>query len=106
MSKTRLLCVGRDFKGGGAERIQLTLLEHFDRDKFDIKVFYLSGRGVLHKLLPPDITPVYGVPGTESLKLRAGAILVRLIKLAYQSDLIFAMQEGTPIYLAALAGRL
>jgi glycosyltransferase involved in cell wall biosynthesis len=29
-----------------------------------------------------------------------------LVKLAYWSDVIFAMQEGTPIYLAALAGRL
>jgi predicted O-linked N-acetylglucosamine transferase (SPINDLY family) len=61
LSKIRLLCVGRDLKGGGAERVQLTLLEHLDRDKFDIQLFYLSGQGVLHELIPPDITPTYGV---------------------------------------------
>jgi glycosyltransferase involved in cell wall biosynthesis len=106
LSKTRLLCIGRDLKGGGAERVQLTLLKHLNRDRFDIQVFYLSGQGVLHELIPPDITPTYGVPGTESLKLRAGPVFLRLLKLAYRSDVIFAMQEGTPIYLAALAGRL
>jgi glycosyltransferase involved in cell wall biosynthesis len=106
VSKTRLLCVGRDFTVGGAERVQLTLLEHLDRDKFDTRIFYLSGQGTFRKLVPPDVIATYGVQGSESLKLRALPILVRLIKLARQSDVIFAMQEGTPIYLAVLAGRL
>jgi glycosyltransferase involved in cell wall biosynthesis len=103
-AKVRVLCVARDLRGGGAERIQLTLLEHFDREKFDIQLFYLSGLGVLHDLIPPDITPVYGVPGSESLKLRMAPLLVRLTRLAARSDVIFAMQEGAPMYLAALAG--
>jgi glycosyltransferase involved in cell wall biosynthesis len=106
LSKVRLLCVGRDLTGGGAERVQLTLLEHLDRDKFDIQVFYLSGQGTLHELVPSDITLTYGVPETESLILRAVPVLVRLIKLAYRCDVIFAMQEGTPIYLATVVGRL
>jgi glycosyltransferase involved in cell wall biosynthesis len=104
--KTRLLCVGRDFTVGGAERVQLTLLKHFDRDKFDIRIFYLSGQGTFRRLVPPDVIATYGVQWSESLKLRALPILVRLIKLARQSNVIFAMQEGTPIYLAVLAGRL
>ena len=106
MSKTRLLCVGRDFTVGGAERVQLTLLEHFDRDKFDIRIFYLSGQGTFRKLVPPDVTADYGVQRAESLKFRALPLLVRLIRLSRQSDVIFAMQEGTPIYLAVLAGWL
>jgi glycosyltransferase involved in cell wall biosynthesis len=92
--------------GGGAQRVQLTLLKHLDRDKFDIQAFYLRELGMLRDLTPLDITPTFGALGTESLKLRAVPILVHLIKLARQSDVIFAMQEGTPIYLAALAGRL
>jgi glycosyltransferase involved in cell wall biosynthesis len=106
MAKVRLLCVARDLRGGGAERIQLTLLEHFDRDKFDLQLFYLSGVGVLHDLIPADLRPVYGVPGTESLKLRAAPLLARLIRLAARSDVVFAMQEGAPMYMAAMAGLL
>ena len=106
MKKVRLLCVARDLRGGGAERIQLTLLAHFDRNKFDIELFYMSGVGVLHDLIPPDIHPVFGVPGSQSLKLRVGPLLWRLITLARRSDVIFAMQEGAPMYLAAIAGWL
>ena len=105
-NKVRLLCVGRDLRGGGAERVQLTLLEHLDRTRFDIRLFYLSGRGALHGLIPSDIEPVYGVPGTENLKRRGPSLLANLTKLAHDSDVVFAMQGGTPIYLAAIAGRL
>jgi glycosyltransferase involved in cell wall biosynthesis len=104
--RVRLLCGGRDLRGGGAERVQLSLLQHLDRSRFDIRLFYLSNREELHGLIPPDISPVFGVSGNHNLKHRAVPLLACLVKLARQSDVVFAMQEGTPIYLATLASRL
>ena len=34
-SKIRLLCIGRDLIGGGAEYVQLSLLKHLDRNKLE-----------------------------------------------------------------------
>ena len=105
-SRIRLLCVGSDLRGGGAERIQLTLLAHLDRSRFDVRLFYLRNIGTLHGLIPRDIVPRYGVRGDQNLRARALHVLTALVRLARQADVIFAMQEGTPVYLAAIAGHL
>lgn len=104
--KIRLLCVGRALYGGGAERVQLTMLKHLDRRKFDIKLFYLRRHADLQELVPQDVMHSNGVNGNESLKLHFLSVNWRLIKLAKQSDLILAMQDGPPIYLSVLAGYL
>lgn len=104
--KIRLLCIGRDLRGGGAERVQLFLLNELNRDRFDIQLFYLRNEGVLYSLLPQDLTPIYGVQARKSLKLYAPRILKKLLGQARKSDVILAMQEGTPIYMAVLASRL
>lgn len=106
MNRIRLLCIGRGLYGGGAERVQLTLLKYLDRSKFDITLFYLRNEGVLYDLIPNDITPVYGVSGNQSLKLNAMRVFRALLRIAREQDLIFAMQDGTPIYLGALVARV
>lgn len=104
--KIQLLCVGRDLRGGGAERIQLYLLAHMNRELFEIQLYYMIDEGVLHPLIPADIIPDFGVQAGRGLKLNAIQLLRKLVKSAKHSDMIFAMQEGAPIYLAVLAGRL
>jgi glycosyltransferase involved in cell wall biosynthesis len=104
-SRFRLLCIGRDLAGGGAERVQLALLECLDRSDFDIRLFYLQDRGDLRHLIPSDLKPSFGVPAGRSVKLGAAAILNKLLVLARETDLVFAMMQGTPVYLAALVGR-
>jgi glycosyltransferase involved in cell wall biosynthesis len=105
-SRVRVLCVGRDLGGGGAERVQLTLLTHLDRHRFDLRLFYLRNEGPLHHLIPGDLTPDYGAEATESLKTRGLGVLATLRRLARHTDVLFALQDGTPIYLSILAGRL
>lgn len=102
----RVLCVGRDFAGGGAERVQLTLLHHLDRTKLDLRLFYLRNDGALRHLVPEDLAPRYAAGGGESLKARGLGVLSALTALARQADVLFALQDGTPIYLSILAGRL
>ena len=103
--KIRLLCVGRDLAGGGAERVQLTLLERLDRSKFDIKLFYLQDRGRLRLLIPQDLTPEFGVGERKSIKSSLLSVVSRLVSLAKGSDLVFAMLQGAPTYVAILVGR-
>jgi glycosyltransferase involved in cell wall biosynthesis len=105
-SRVRVLCVGRDLAGGGAERVQLTLLTHLDREKLDLRLFYLRNEGALHHLIPRDLTPHYGVDAGESLKRTGVRVLAAITTLARQADVLFALQDGTPIYLSILAGRL
>jgi glycosyltransferase involved in cell wall biosynthesis len=104
--RVRVLCVGRDFAGGGAERVQLTLLHHLDRTKLDLRLFYLRNEGALRHLLPGDLALRYAADGGESLKARGLGVLSTLTALARQADVVFALQDGTPIYLSILAGRL
>lgn len=102
----RVLCVGRDFAGGGAERVQLTLLHHLDRTKLNLRLFYLRNEGAFRHLVPEDLAPRYAAGGGESLKARGLGVLSALTALARQADVLFALQDGTPIYLSILAGRL
>jgi glycosyltransferase involved in cell wall biosynthesis len=102
----RVLCVGRDFAGGGAERVQLTLLSHIDRTRFDLRLFYLRNEGDMRRLVPGDLVPRYGAEVGQSLKRRGVGIFATLRTLARESDVLFALQDGTPIYLSLLAGRL
>jgi glycosyltransferase involved in cell wall biosynthesis len=103
--RIRLLCIGRDLSGGGAERVQLSLLEHIDRSKFDIDLFFLQDHGNLRHLIPSNLNSSFGVSEDKNLKLRTLSILTKLLDLAKESDLIFAMIQGTPTYIATLIGR-
>ena len=105
-TRLRLLCVGRDLRGGGAERVQLQLLQHLDRAAFTFKVFYLNDSGVLHSLIPGDATPVFATHGQVNLKAHAFSIIWRLLRHIASCDVVFAMQEGTPSYLAIVAAEL
>jgi glycosyltransferase involved in cell wall biosynthesis len=103
--KVRLLCVGRHLSGGGTARVQNTLLGSLDRSRFEVKLFYLSG-GESQFSPPVGLCPEFGVQSHALLNKRAAAITRRLFRLARWSDLVFGMQDGRPVHLAVLAGRL
>lgn len=102
----KVLCIGRDLRCGGAERVQLELLRHLDRAAMELTVVYLNDRGDLHGLVPRDIRPRFATEGQVSLKASAPQIVGVLLRLAARCDVIFAMQEGTPTYLGVLVAKL
>ncbi|MGN0774047.1 MAG: glycosyltransferase [Candidatus Ventricola sp.] len=54
-SKTKVLFLIHDLGHGGAEKVLVNLVNHLDRNKFDITVIALFGGGVNEQFLKPDI---------------------------------------------------
>ncbi len=104
--RLRVLFVGRDQRAGGAERVQAALLRHIDRSRFAIKVRYLGADSDLRDEFPQELDLSFGDFGRLPRGIAATRMLARLAREAVRSDLIFAMQEGTPVYMAAAAGAL
>ncbi len=104
--RLRVLFVGRDQRAGGAERVQAALLRHMDRSRFAIKVRYLGADSNLRDEFPHELDLSFGDLGRLPRGVAATRMLARLVRDAAQCDLIFAMQEGTPVYMAVAAGAL
>jgi glycosyltransferase involved in cell wall biosynthesis len=104
--RIKILCLGGDLNGGGAERVQLELLRRMDRGIFDIRLAYLRESGDLRSFVPLDLEPQYLAGGVPKVRLNPLGALRRLYALARDADLILAMQECTPTYLAVIVGRI
>jgi len=104
--KIRVLCVGRDLRGGGATSVSLILLEHLDRSRFEISLFYLRDEGELRALVPADLEPKFGASNRQGSIRRLAPTLARLLNVARESDVIFALQNGRPLHFAILVGGL
>jgi glycosyltransferase involved in cell wall biosynthesis len=108
----KLLCIGRslgragaNLSGGGVLRVQSTLLDHLRRSGFDLTLFYLN-RVEHESPAPCGLVPEFGAPGESELNRRMPGVFRRLIALARESDIVFGMQDGRPIDLAIVVGRL
>lgn len=55
IGRKKLLCVLPSLKGGGAERVMLTLTEHFSRDAFEPVLVLFERTGDLAGSIPPGI---------------------------------------------------
>lgn len=108
----KLLCIGRSLgrtgsklSGGGVLRVQSTLLDHLRRSGFDLSLFYLN-RVEHESPAPCGLVPEFGAPEERQLNRCMPRILRRLLALARGSDVVFGMQDGRPIDLAILVGRM
>ena len=54
-SKTKVLFLIHDLGHGGAEKVLVNLVNHLDRNQFDITVLAIFGGGVNAQFLKPDI---------------------------------------------------
>ncbi|HPU86718.1 MAG TPA: glycosyltransferase, partial [Candidatus Latescibacteria bacterium] len=102
----RILCVGRRLTGGGAERAQVNFLNELARRGMDPEVIFLKSGGPLAESLTRRTNLSSIAEPDQSLWPRLPRILWVLWNTARRADVVFAMQEGTPIYLAAIAARL
>lgn len=54
--KKKILLVLPSLRGGGAERVMVTLLKHLDRERFELHLALVSKEGPYLKEVPPDVT--------------------------------------------------
>ena len=106
MGKIKVFCLGRDLRPGGAQRVQLSLLERLDQRRFDIRLVYLHDGGAMASIIPSNLSPTFLLREGSSLKRNGIKVLKSLREMTRWSDLVFGMQEGTPLYLAAIVGRI
>ena len=100
--KPNLLCIGRSLSGGGAERVQIDLLAKLKSD-FSVNVVYLSNDITLEDVFPADIKKEILEIGNKYGLVTSFFNVLRVMKLAKRSDILFAMQDTTPIYLGVIA---
>lgn len=96
--KQKILFVIHDLHHGGAEKVLVNLVNHMDRDRFDISVLALFGGGVNEQFLSPQVRLLHGhqsmIPGNSKImKLFSPQQLFRhYIKEKY--DVIVSYLEG------------
>lgn len=92
-------------KGGGAERVLLTLLRHLDQKQFQPTLFLLKREGAYRNEVPDRVKVVWGLEGG---KVRDAPIRVirKLAREARNHDVIVGALTFTPTYLASLVGAL
>lgn len=103
--KIQVLCIGRSLAGGGAERVQIELIQELKRTT-PLTVFYMDSEGPLREFLPADVRVIEGTIGKRFGPRANVRSLLTLLRLARQCDVIFGMQETTPLYLAVVLGLL
>lgn len=96
--KQKILFVIHDLHHGGAEKVLVNLVNHMDKDRFDISVLALFGGGVNEQFLSPQVRLLHGhqsmIPGNSKImKLFSPRQLFRhYIKEKY--DVIVSYLEG------------
>ena len=56
MSKTKILFIVPSMRGGGAERVISTLLQHLPKDKFDLYLALITNEGKFLDDIPNYVT--------------------------------------------------
>jgi len=105
----RVCVVGQDLFDGGAILTSLDLLEALQTRDIELDLFYIHRRGRYLdrlKIANPRTRVVFG--NTTPRGKLVGSILsvVKLMKLAWRAELIFAMNEGSATNLALLVGSI
>lgn len=101
----RVMLVLPDLRGGGAERMALTLARCLSERGRQVTIFLLQKRGVYWDEIPDGVRVVWGL---EAARLRWGfpTLLWRLVREARRHDVIVGTQELVSTYAAWAAGRL
>jgi len=100
--RPRLLFVLPNLRGGGAERVTLSLLRELDAARYELRLLVLEGPGLLTPLITAKVGVVY-----PPAFLRKGLVLARLVTLfhAWRSDLLVAAMEMRASFCVDFAAR-
>ena len=103
MTKKRILFVRPTLGTGGADRVTLHLLQHFDRDKYEVSIALMRKEGVLVSKIPADV-PV--------ISLRKKSLYYTVLPLIFiykssQYDVVYCTSSGMsiPVILASILAR-
>src|SRR4051812_12819914 len=88
----RCLFILHDFAGGGAERVTLNLIRNLDRSRFVPAIFAFNGTGAFRDAVPEGVSVALG--------------LARLLRAAWEADVIVGALEHRAVFAAAIAGLL
>jgi glycosyltransferase involved in cell wall biosynthesis len=102
----KVLCVGRELNGGGAERAQMEFVREARRLGIAVEAVYLRRGGNFLDEAQGVLGATFVLEENQSLIRNALRLLWALYRAAQKCDVVFGMQDGTPIYLAAIAARL
>ena len=105
----RVCVVGQDLFDGGAVLASLDLLEELQTRDIELELFYIHRRGRFLdrlKIASPKTRVVFGNTTPRGQLVGSILSLFRLIRLAWRSELIFAINEGSATSLALLVGSM
>ena len=71
--KKKLLFIIDNLKGGGAERILITILQHIDIKNYDVDLFLINREGVYLESVPQNII-LYSALGDSNLLDRKSVV--------------------------------
>lgn len=101
MKPLRLLVVRPTLATGGADRVTLTLLRHFDRQLFEPTLALMRAEGALLAEVPPDVEVV----DLGAANLWVAAKPLRQLIAQRRPDVLFSTSSGTNITAARARGK-
>lgn len=114
MGKKKILIIDGPLGGGGAERVLIDILNHFDYDKYEVDLALICKKGVLLNQIPaevnviglwPDYNLHYKAAFRMSKWLHCNYLFSRVMnskKLRKNYDVEISFLEGMPLKLHAL----
>ena len=103
--KTRVAVVVSHLTIGGAEQLLLELLRHIDRQRFDLRVFFLKEPGILGKEVLQLGFPVSTGIIRSKFDMLGVFKLTRLLK-DFQTDVVFLINHLNTLFFGVLASKL
>lgn len=73
--KKKILFIITSLSGGGAEKVLMTMLHHFDYERFDVTLCVVSKHGVYVNELPSSLKTIFVYENPMSLFARLGFVL-------------------------------
>ena len=81
--KKRVLFIITSLAGGGAEKVLMTVLHHFDYEKYDVTLCVVSKSGVYVNELPQSLKKIYVYENPNSFVARLGFVLYSRLGLSF-----------------------
>ncbi|KAB8040770.1 glycosyltransferase [Silvanigrella paludirubra] len=98
--KHKILFIIMNLCSGGAERVLLNLTRELDKKKYDIHIFIVKNHIEYISEIPEEVTIHYGIEKDKNIYFNFPIILLKLIKIAFNSNRIIGALEYWPTFLS------
>lgn len=83
IDKAKVLFIITSLAGGGAEKVLMTVLHHFDYEKYDVTLCVVSKSGIYLNELPQSLKKIYVYENPNSFVARLGFVLYSRLRLSF-----------------------